>query len=670
MFIGLGLGLGMQRRAAAGGGGIVIPPLATAVIRPVANRTKQTFIDTHSSDGVNLYGVYRSRHKVFPGWAVSGGLRIWYANRCSEANGFNSITVSAAIEYPAGSGNWTDLTFEGGASSVTMVASAVDRGTDPIDLDMTAGSYFRVRTRVSVASAGQKWPVLDRISLAAANGEGYALSDSAPPADPADSDCDEYYGPVAITGYSKAPYAIGVFGDSISNGSFDDGTLDKMGFFQKPILDYLPIINLSTGGDRPSQFNTAAGHLYRMALADSLGLTHALVAYGTNDISAGASTIEGYLETTFSLLARRNWHLSASAILSHTNSTDDWATAANQTPASGYTVGGTADQVSDWLETQVGTLIDRYIDTRPAWQDENNKIFADGTPFWMTDDGLHPNANGYAAIAGTLDIQSMIPFSSKSYAYEGWDDLVGHFDAADGRFFPGIAGVMSEWRNKVAGAGDLAPGAGTSGTISRATAAQYDRCGVTFTRTGSPSSTSIIVAETTDPVSQALAGTNKDFTMICVFKPTASGAMLVGGWSEGVSGSIVRQCTIVWRPSSNSSFRYGATGDANLDVNIGSLAISTVHIVAIKHSAGTTSAWVNGLTKVLDAAAQAPAAAFTTPLFTIGSTLNVTGTSPPWNGNGLGGSMLEFVASSSAHSDADIQQAITDLAAKWGKTLS
>lgn len=72
-----------------------------------------------------------------------------------------------------------------------------------------------------------------------------------------------------------------------------------------------------------------------------------------------------------------------------------WTSAADQTPVSGFTVGGVRDQFNTWLFTQVGLgLLDAVIDVNPYVEDQSNHgaWITTGAINYPTVDGVHPSS--------------------------------------------------------------------------------------------------------------------------------------------------------------------------------------------------------------------------------------------------------------------------------------
>lgn len=497
-------------------GGLVVPANAVSgslggetFLRPVANRTKQTFINTHSSDGVNTHGKYLSRHKTFA--FAASDLQLVFANRCSEAAGFNDITVSARVRYPAGTGDWTAVTFAA-AASIAITSTGADVTSDEINLTIPADTYFEVETYVQVASVGQKWPTLDQISLEADNGEGQLLSTSSLAGQtPTSGDVVEFYGPVAILGQSEATRAFACITDSIGNGAGDLLSRDTIGFLQRVIAADYPVIYLGTSGEQASDWVSA--HSKRLALLDACGATDVVLAMGTNDIanSRTYSQVRDDLMLILSMAAARELGTAACTILTRSS---------GGTPATGFTVGGTADQVNTFLSSNL-PLGAKFVDTRPGWQNGSNVILPG-----LTDDNVHPNATGHAAIAAELTTsmfqQSAVPFvpTEPSFwsAHVDWDAESLRASIADG-------GVVASWTDAEAG---IAATEATARPTLKHDATPNGKAAVVFSSAGNTKLTADATAKINDVF-------NPEGYAICVYKSYTGGASNFGTpWRKGL----------------------------------------------------------------------------------------------------------------------------------------
>jgi lysophospholipase L1-like esterase len=126
---------------------------------------------------------------------------------------------------------------------------------------------------------------------------------------------------------------------------------------------------------------------------------------GTNDINTSRTLaqIQSDLQTIWQAAkAAGVRRVAQTLIIPRTTSTDSWATAANQTPVSGFATGSTRDQLNAWIKAQVGQgLLDGYIDPNPQVEDQANlgKWQTNGTASFATTDGTHPTAAFQASMA-------------------------------------------------------------------------------------------------------------------------------------------------------------------------------------------------------------------------------------------------------------------------------
>jgi lysophospholipase L1-like esterase len=653
--------------AFAGASSAAFAPLAVAVVRPVANRTKSTFVNTHLSDGTNTFGVYRSRHRIFPGWDCFGGLRVAFCNRSGDQNGQNAITVSGRIEIPAGSSNWTPFTFSA-AGSVTIQPTDNDVFCDALAVTPAGGTYVNIETHVSVASAGMKWPMLDSISLAAANGEGSALSAISDPGAPPNLDTTEFYGPTAIIGLSKAPRAPAVFSDSIGNGAKDTLTGDKIGFLQRIVGDTLPIINFSTSGDTLAAF--VAGNSRRLGLADQCGITDAFLAYGTNDTKVLATLQSNYLIAT-GLMTVRGWNVISCPVLTSTTTSNNWQDATGQTIVANYTLAGIVDQFNTWLQTlPAAGSIDKFLDTRPGWQDAANKILTTGAAFGYTPDGLHPGPFGNQQMAAPFTAAGSLPSTTKTVArsYLAWSGLKVHIAPT----LEAVTATVATEPNLAPSGGNLTPGAATTAVTARSAATFFNAPMLRQNRSGT-SDSAVLTASSSDVGSTMLQGTNVDYTFLIAFAPDGSGVGFAAGWCSPINGTTTDQAMLVYRSAANTGWRYGRTGDTNLDVNITSPAIvpaNKMHVLGVIHSAGKTSIWFDSKTASITNATQAPGNAFDANTQFMAGNSVLSGATPAFSTNGWGGWTGKVVACNNARSVGEMQQAIQDLANEFGILLS
>lgn len=277
----------------------------------------------------------------------------WFANATNEQDGYNPITVTAAIEYPAGT--VTPVTFGGsGSTTIPATGSASLAESDEVTLAtaIPAGAQYWMRTYVSVA-AGGKWP--QGYLTNTSNGEAVDFSTGvdktagATITNATASATRRSYGPVALkaTGFSGASVgkAFAVIGDSLMMGATDVNieagatAHGNMGFVAKAMAGYYPVINLGIAGTA-AQYNLPANYTRRTALLAKVGVTNVFGDFGNNDLPAARSATQIASDISSIATALKSAlpgiKVTWMTITPRTSSTDTWRTAANQTLYSSY----------------------------------------------------------------------------------------------------------------------------------------------------------------------------------------------------------------------------------------------------------------------------------------------------------------------------------------------
>ncbi len=228
------------------------------------------------------------------------------------------------------------------------------------------------------------------------------------------------YGAAVITGRpDRAVNSLLLVGDSIARGygstdAFGDQNRD-FGIFERAIAGDYGVMNISSPGGTMVGYNnpTIYSRTYSVISALNTGtISHTLIALGTNDLAGGASLAN----ITARVNAIRNYfrglgHLvSASTIVPRTTSTDSWSTTANQTPLSGFELGGHRDQYNadiqdgtidlDWSAVNADMSLRDNV-TTDAWA-----VPISGADY--TNDGIHPNSLGlpFSASSITVDLDN------------------------------------------------------------------------------------------------------------------------------------------------------------------------------------------------------------------------------------------------------------------------
>lgn len=354
--------------------------------------------------------------------------RILYTNADTavETPGPNAITVQGAIEYD---GVNYPLTF-GGASSVSIPPGG-QVATDPhLSLSFAAGSTAYLRSYVSVAS-GEKWPL--GLTYGQVGGDGYesgvGLANVVAGTGALSGNPFVYgFAPTCLLGrFISAGSSIAIIGDSIGNGTAEG---NDSGFIIDAINGTVPFAQITCPGEGAGTYPTYA--TLRLALAGYA--TAAICQHGTNDI--GAVDLAGmqslWIAQWGAVLAAGVPKIYQCTIVPRTNSTDAWATTANQSAYSAnYATGGTRDLANTWLRAgapmsggaavAVGTVgalvagdpghpLRGIFDAAVHAEDSGdpNLWVANGTANYATADGLHPNGVIHQLMKTSIDLAAVI----------------------------------------------------------------------------------------------------------------------------------------------------------------------------------------------------------------------------------------------------------------------
>ena len=241
----------------------------------------------------------------------------------------------------------------------------------------------------------------------------------------------------------------------------------------------------------------------------------------------------------------------------------------------------------------------------------------------------------------------------------------GWFDASDTTTVTQDAGFVSGFINKRAGGGDLFR-AGTADRISLVANARNGRSAIRLVRdtSGRPR----LAAAASAPVSQAFQGDDRPYTVITVYMPTDANTGYVWTASATMSENTSQQIALIRRTSNSSVRRQLAEGSTN-DVNFAGQAANAARIIAVQHTGTAISIWDNSTTKAVNGVAQ-NTGPFSTDLDFALFASRTLGTQGSYASVQCSLDFYEIVVESTARSDAEIVQAIQDIAAKWGITIT
>ncbi|MCA0754896.1 SGNH/GDSL hydrolase family protein [Paenibacillus sp. N4] len=376
------------------------------VIRRMCVGTRGQVYKSGLSPGTETSATYRYKYTAgcdcYDPALVFGNFR---AEIGGDLPGDNDITVKASIEYTAPNGSTLYFPVYFGQERSTVIKPGAIIESDPLALTLPKGVVFYVRTYVSVASLGQKWPV--GLTTIAANGDQKAAGSDAT-AGAAMSNIFEFgYHPILITGIQSDPVpTILMVGDSIVAGQGDSP--NDMGYLVRalngPFGNY-PYTNIARQG---TEADSLVNKTDRIRIMLAKYHTHAVVNYGTNDINnaVALATKQSYVVALCEELRMRGldvWHVTCT---NRTTSTDSWATTGNQTPVQYFEAGANSKraQWNAWIRS-MPAHIDGYFDVADALETARDSgIWKAG----KTADGVHPNQSGFIDAAAAIDFSKFL----------------------------------------------------------------------------------------------------------------------------------------------------------------------------------------------------------------------------------------------------------------------
>lgn len=333
----------------------------------------------------------------------------------------NDFTImGAAVE--AG-GVVRRVTFDGGSSTKLVRAGVSYVVSDPVIVNATKGTAVWVRAFVQARDStgslisGGKWPQLGQVLTDATYGAWTATGTT---------DLSQGTGTTGLTqtGSSPNPYttlglytydpdpvravpAVLVVGDSITapSASWADLCLDGAG---------LGYYCMARGGENSQTFGLIGAQAVKR-LASAHGFTHAVFAYGRNDLNTFPSyaAFLTRLRLTWTLLRNLGIDfIAAATIPPRSTSTDSFATLAGQTT-----------DASDAVRQQYNTAlrsggfpgeVDAYLDLASYCEapTDRSKWAVNGTANYATADGEHPTTVIHTA-AGT----GLTPVAASTFVF-------------------------------------------------------------------------------------------------------------------------------------------------------------------------------------------------------------------------------------------------------------
>lgn len=298
----------------------------------LTNKTRHcNTISTPNKQWGGRYGLY-ARDDISTLQLIWGA---WYSNDAFGEKALGaSLTVTAAIEYPAGT--VTQVKFGGSAQG--SAASGANLTSDAVAISIPRGARFWLRYYMT-STAGMIYVGGNTLNyIDEANGDCFefgasgvtdkTLSGTYTNTSAGQGFCSP---PLAIVGPTRRPSFV-CYGDSRFTGLMDryGDAAFQHGEVERGIGREFAVSMFSQSSETAAGFASGSG-ARRMAMAAYA--SHAICGYGINDLGAGASTVQTRLAAVWTAIKAANPAIKVhqTTISPSTTSTDSWATLANQT---------------------------------------------------------------------------------------------------------------------------------------------------------------------------------------------------------------------------------------------------------------------------------------------------------------------------------------------------
>lgn len=307
----------------------------------------------------------------------------------------------------------------------------------------------------------------------------------------------------------------------------------------------------------------------------------------------------------------------------------------------------------------------------PAWATFNPTTgLVTGTPTNTGDTAITISGRNSLGQSATRTIPltqtAPAPELPPTYDYEVWTGP-GWFDLSDTSTTTVSGGNIQAVANKRPGGVGLV----ATGTSIEQIVDQRGKHIALFNRNADNVARLVPVTAGSDPLSRVSQGDDKPYTVIVVYTPRDDKDGYVWSWSDTTNATDAEQIAVIRRPTLPPILRRQKVSATPNNVSWGTAHVmGTPRIVAVRHTGTAVTVWDTSVTKALaDVAQDAPA--FSNELvFMIGAMETAAATDPSIARASCAMNFCEIIGEGEAKSDAKIQQAITDLAAKWGITLT
>lgn len=317
----------------------------------------------------------------------------WYASVSSENSFGVTATLTAAVEYPAGT--FTQVKFSGAAAGT--IANGANIVSDKTFVGIPSNARYWIHSFFE-STGGVFISPNNVMSVGGVAGEYCEATVSggvdrtmtgggtnSPPFTGAG------YFPVAVIGMSNVP-SICCFGDSRTSGQGDDPLSDtgmfNIGELGRTLGRNFPYTLVATPGDKLSDF------VNRRAKRGALAVYHTHInwGYGINDLGNGATAAALQANCEAMYAAFSDYKQSQTTLTVQTSSTDGWTTQTGQ-----FQVTSSQPRLTfnTWVRTKPAPLY-AFFDVAKATQFPADQLRWKFPGYTL--DGTHETPLGYAAI--------------------------------------------------------------------------------------------------------------------------------------------------------------------------------------------------------------------------------------------------------------------------------
>jgi lysophospholipase L1-like esterase len=381
---------------------------ATLGNQVIANRAIFPF--NGFSSGTSQATNYRSAH-----WTRRGGrvslIRLVFNNSTigatGEAVGNAAHTVKASIEY---NGVAYPVYFAGQRTRTLAVDEQVI--SDAVAISIPADTMFHVRTFLTTAVLGEKWPVSQAANTSL--GEGYAhTTDKSDDVAYTSFSSASNYSPSAILGYTRETDTANVLVIGSSSGWGQGDTAEAgyydYGYISRALSNEYGYLKYTRASTAMSQYLSGAGYARLLAWMNVVKPTHVIQQLGSNDLTSGASlaTMQSRLAEFWDILGSTGARVIQATYTPVTTSSDSWATLEGQTLANSN---GVRIQTNEWIRSVPSAAITGYLETCGVVESSPNsgRWAVNGSAGAYTADGTHVTQLGHRETAASFNMATVL----------------------------------------------------------------------------------------------------------------------------------------------------------------------------------------------------------------------------------------------------------------------